>query len=414
MNTFFTLTNFTVPYINDLIGKEYIVLNKNSDIYNIALFNSKIVNIDIENYSICVSFLNYNNKKIIPAKNNNIIISSYTILSSSNAIGFITPIGYDDYIFKKYKNNKFNKIIGFLCSKGKHIIFNGNMCSFFSGTDALILKIDICKKSTETNVLKYDIVNNISIVEDKFDVIENDIINSDLYDKIFYKNDFLSLKFAFNIINDNMFSSTNFYFLNKTNDEDKHEIISEIELFKKQLLNINNSVQLNRFYQRFKKPILNKKICDWIINETEVYANKYGWKNDNYGGSIISYDIKLENLIGVHNYFLNYELINIMKFISSSYNIPKSANLNIKTLNITKYSNELASGVNTHTDGEVLTFIIGLNDNYNGGGTMFDDGLIEKLNAGEMIVHCGLFKHTGLPVTDGCRYIIVGFIDINI
>jgi hypothetical protein len=52
--------------------------------------------------------------------------------------------------------------------------------------------------------------------------------------------------------------------------------------------------------------------------------------------------------------------------------------------------------------------------NYEGGGTEFNDGIKIFLEQGDILVHSGYVKHSGLEVTNGVRYILVGFTSINI
>lgn len=68
-----------------------------------------------------------------------------------------------------------------------------------------------------------------------------------------------------------------------------------------------------------------------------------------------------------------------------------------------------------HTDRSVWTFIIALTEgrgqDYAGGGTFF-----EKLNAtvhlqrGQMLIFRGKLRHRGVKITDGERYLLVGFL----
>ena len=68
-----------------------------------------------------------------------------------------------------------------------------------------------------------------------------------------------------------------------------------------------------------------------------------------------------------------------------------------------------------HTDRSVWTFIIALTEgrghDYAGGGTYF-----EKLNAtihlqrGQMLIFRGKLRHRGVKITDGTRYLLVGFL----
>jgi len=51
---------------------------------------------------------------------------------------------------------------------------------------------------------------------------------------------------------------------------------------------------------------------------------------------------------------------------------------------------------------------------FEGGGTYFDDGLIMKGEQGDLIVHSSKMKHSGLPIIKGTRYLLVGFVNIQL
>jgi hypothetical protein len=78
--------------------------------------------------------------------------------------------------------------------------------------------------------------------------------------------------------------------------------------------------------------------------------------------------------------------------------------------------NLLQNKLDVHTDGSFLTFSIMLSSSkdYEGGGTQFNDGIKVFLEQGDILVHSGYVKHSGLEVTKGKRYILVGFTSINI
>jgi len=414
MNTFYTCTDFNIN-VENLIGNKYNVSNKDSAIYKIAMFNCDKMGLDIDKYCVCASFLNVQDAKIISKSDDDSVSSSYTVLSNSRSIGCITMLSYNDYVFKKYRNTNYNDCLAFACIKGKHIIFNGNMCSFFTGEHALVMKIDICKSCKCMELNDCDSNCDVNIIEDKYIGVElDDKLNKDFYDSVFYKNDFTAVKFVFDIVDDDMLESSNFVF-SKANDNSVSSSGDDNEkMFKQHILELDNVVKLNRFYQRYKKHILPENVCKWMINDTEKYAKQHGWRNDIYGGEVRTYDIELEKLSAVHEYFMNFELTGILDFIVASYNFPSYVQVNIKSLNITKYSNDLTTGVDWHADEELLSFVIGLNDNYVGGGTKFSDGVVESLKTGEMLVHCGKYQHTGVPIVEGCRYILVGFIQVDV
>ena len=169
----------------------------------------------------------------------------------------------------------------------------------------------------------------------------------------------------------------------------------------------------NRFYQRFETKMFSNEICDWLINKTEEYVKQNGWDTDNFK-NYPTYDLNLSKISDFHEYFLNYELGKIMKYIEKSYCLPNETRFEISDLNIIKYSNELQTHLMHHIDSSFLSFNIALNyiTEYEGGGTYFDDGLIVNIDKGDMLIHCGKIMHSGLTITKGVRYILVGFINI--
>jgi len=51
---------------------------------------------------------------------------------------------------------------------------------------------------------------------------------------------------------------------------------------------------------------------------------------------------------------------------------------------------------------------------FEGGGTYFDDGLIMKGEQGDLIIHSSKINHSGVSITKGTRYLLVGFANIHI
>jgi predicted 2-oxoglutarate/Fe(II)-dependent dioxygenase YbiX len=69
-----------------------------------------------------------------------------------------------------------------------------------------------------------------------------------------------------------------------------------------------------------------------------------------------------------------------------------------------------------HHDGSFLSFNVLLSDtsDFEGGGTYFDDGLTSHLEQGDILIHSSRIKHSGLSITKGTRYLLVGFLNLDI
>jgi hypothetical protein len=264
--------------------------------------------------------------------------------------------------------------------------------------------------------------NSSSNINNEPVIIEN-ILNDEFYENLLYKkkiNDslkFLELDLLKDItITNNIIQVIDNY---KIKDDLENIIREKVGNLANDIQEINNNeiTFTNRFLQRFKHyNILDINICKWFISEAEKYASTNGgWTSKNFVNHK-TMDIKLENINSIFNFFMNVSIIDILKNIQKDYCLPLDTKINILDLNIIKYQTGIQTGLEYHIDQSFLTFNICLNDknDFTGGGTMFEDGLIMETKQGDMIVHCGKIKHKGLDITSGERDVLVGFIEIII
>ena len=93
--------------------------------------------------------------------------------------------------------------------------------------------------------------------------------------------------------------------------------------------------------------------------------------------------------------------------------VPKGTNISF----VVKYSMDGQKHLRPHHDASSYTINVALNDQseYTGGGTHFIVNDYKKIGApiGTMLIHPGrcTHYHSGLPITSGERYILVGFIE---
>jgi hypothetical protein len=92
--------------------------------------------------------------------------------------------------------------------------------------------------------------------------------------------------------------------------------------------------------------------------------------------------------------------------------------LAIESLFLAKYSaiKGQQSALSEHLDDSELSFIITLNDAFQGGGTHFiaadDTGTTVAPNCGAGVIFCGRRMHSGVEVAEGDRYILAGFVRV--
>lgn len=188
-------------------------------------------------------------------------------------------------------------------------------------------------------------------------------------------------------------------------------------------------------YKRFYKN--HQEVCDDIYDQTSIYANQYVIRNfltNDECNAIIKeanqYGYKNTWTTDRHNNYPTtdnkvmetwkcYGLLEqkiktqLFPYYEGKYNLKPNI-LSIIELFIAKYDgNErnTQKRLEPHVDGSEFSFIIALNEDYEGGGTRFiKENKTIHLNRGDIVVFCGQTKHEGLEVTKGVRYILPGFI----
>ena len=164
--------------------------------------------------------------------------------------------------------------------------------------------------------------------------------------------------------------------------------------------------------QKILRGFLSSKECDSIIQEGESYSSIYGWttkRHDNYPTTDNQITSKWKCYSNIEKKIKQ----KLYPEFSDLFTINKSL-LKIEELFIAKYDGDLNNtqkSLEPHVDGSEFSFIVALNDNYMGGGTYFvKNKKTVHLNKGDVVIFCGQTQHAGLPVTQGVRYILPGFI----
>ena len=174
-------------------------------------------------------------------------------------------------------------------------------------------------------------------------------------------------------------------------------------------------LKYNRFLQRFTYPnTYSSDMCNYIVGECERYASKNGgWTVDRHT-KYPTTDLPVDKIPSIFGLVLE-TLKTITGRVSASYGLDDKMIINIKDLFVVKYSHDAQNHLEMHCDGSFLSFNILLNDisEFEGGGTYFDDGLTCRLNKGDMLLHSSQIKHSGLPITKGKRYLLVGFMNVD-
>jgi hypothetical protein len=369
-------------------------------------------------------------------------IYSYPLLSCVTYLNdnldtptIITNIDIESYKYKRFEDQ--TELFLSLPVKNKQITFDGKNfhgCASINDNirenERFIIVMNLW--NIKPNDVEYFNVDNIntkisrdirlitvtaSDIEIKNQLVCDNIINYDLFNDILYNNDFLSFN-KFTLLN----TDTSFKFtLDKTIKIKEHE-----NSLKKKFGNViddyttitNKTISLthNRFFQRFVyKNIYTTDMCRYIIKECEKHAEKNnGWTTKRHSFYPTT-DLPVENVKPIVGIVFE-TLETILNKIKVSYGLTNSdIKFDVIDLFVVKYSHDAQNQLDMHCDGSFISFGILLSDtnDFEGGGTQFDDELKINLDQGDVLIHSGLIKHSGLKISRGTRYVLVGFINIT-
>jgi hypothetical protein len=432
----------------------YLLNNKNINniiekiIYDISVFHLNKLNVEL-NESIFIEFWFkkyskdnslhidcdeyqriFNNKYDYESP----FLSCVTYLNDNNTIPtLLTNVDNESYKYKIFENNK---LYISLPRKMKQISFNGG--KYFHGNNILndnydnmrnIFVINLWdKKPTNVPYFNYEhfsykyemsLKKKIDYIyyekEIKlFNINENNnsikiTLNDDILSPIFFENllynpDYINLNIFNNYINEFNNYDTFIFDTDLKNKKDNNKIKKRID-----------TLNIKKFEQRFIiKNHFTKDICKWIINEAEYYANNNsGWtkkRHNNYPTT----DLPIELIKNVFNFTLISFQETISKEINNNYFLNNQYNYEITDLFIVKYEYLHQTKLDLHDDDSTITVNILLSNinDFKGGGTYFEDGIITFLNQGDMLIHSGNIKHSGVEITEGKRYVLVFFINL--
>lgn len=201
------------------------------------------------------------------------------------------------------------------------------------------------------------------------------------------------------------------------------EKINEFEVFffKETTVSLKKT-ELDMTSEKFKQRFIynnyySKELCNWIIYEAEKYAEENGGWTTNRHDNYPTTDLQINKITSVNNFIFYSLKESIIYKIIEDYNLTyKNIELNLRDAFIVKYEFDKQSYLEMHDDYSSITANIMLSEksDFEGGGILFEDELKINLNKGDMILHSGKFKHSGVKITKGKRYVLVFFIKIFI
>ena len=164
----------------------------------------------------------------------------------------------------------------------------------------------------------------------------------------------------------------------------------------------------------YRFPWLTSATCQTLIQKAEFVAGREGWsttRHEHYATT----DVPASRMPGIDRHLRTPLYQELFPFIGARYGVdPKK--LYFDDVFVVRYAPQEQPGLEMHQDGGFFTFTVLLNspDAFEGGGVHIE-ALNQTLEArqGECMVHGARHRHQGIPITQGVRYILVGFIDLK-
>ena len=160
--------------------------------------------------------------------------------------------------------------------------------------------------------------------------------------------------------------------------------------------------------------LFSKEECVKIINEGEAYAKKHTWSKTRHSeypttDNLVTYKWSIWNMIKNKTTKMMYP-----KF-AKMYKLNQNK-LVINEVFLVKYSyDDGQRKLEYHRDWADFSFIVALNDQFEGGGTTFKyDQKNIQLSIGDCLLFSGRNEHKGNEITSGTRYILAGFLNYGL
>ena len=164
--------------------------------------------------------------------------------------------------------------------------------------------------------------------------------------------------------------------------------------------------------------VLSRDECERVLAAVRAAAERRGgWDKDRHGRYPTT-DMPLAAVPEVEGLVRAAVFSRVLRAVAQLF-LPRHflpEHLELRDAFYVKYS--AAAGqqrdLQMHTDGSIFSFNLTLNDpaaDFDGGGTYFEPtGLVVQAARGGAVAHSGQVRHSGLAITRGERYLLVGFV----
>jgi len=260
---------------------------------------------------------------------------------------------------------------------------------FITNKQSIENKIIHIDRTTKLLTISLDMKNTKII-----NIENNNIINSEFFENIFYNKKYDDIYKIFEIIKADLINFDTFHFnlaskAINTHIPNKISTTREITMVDMSLLKFKQRIITPNIYQSI--------ICDWFVKEYDKY-------------NTLEYYVKIDELKNIFLFCIE-SFTSILDIITKYYCLDDTTiNYNIVDTFIVKNTQNSAN--NDYDNNYDMVATILLNDEYDGGGFYFDDEITSFLEKGSMIVHNSNVNHSITQITRGSQYLLKIYIKI--
>ena len=155
--------------------------------------------------------------------------------------------------------------------------------------------------------------------------------------------------------------------------------------------------------------------CTTLITQAEALSTKQGsWRSTQRHFNYPTEDISLDRLPAAAG--VRHKLSNTLFEPAAAEFCGGECDVVVAEAFVVRYHESGQRMLEPHIDGHMLSFNVALStEGFTGGGTRFlrPNRTVRLTSVGDALVHPARVWHEGLPVTEGARYILVGFCELR-
>lgn len=150
--------------------------------------------------------------------------------------------------------------------------------------------------------------------------------------------------------------------------------------------------------------------CDRIIAHAESYAALRGGWDTTRHRNYPTVDIDTRDMPSIRPLVWEITTERVFPRMEEEFDLPPGS-LVLNEAFVVKYTTSGQRMLDAHRDYSEFSFVVALNEGFEGGGTHFlHSNYTVKPSQGSVVLFAGKHMHQGMEVIDGARYILAGFV----